>query len=105
MEECIEERTHMENLFLPEPFNRIMRNFLGGGLSQIRKKSIGGGLWGFAIPVALFVIEDITRPDGVVVPLCKWALNKAAKVRVVEVSAQSFGASSKGNLRGRTDAR
>jgi len=85
-----QEDMHMESITASEPFKRVIRKHLGAGLSKLKGRAFGGGLWGFAVPVALFVIEDITRPDGVVIPLCKWVLAKTARVRVVEVSPQPF---------------
>ncbi|HPD20452.1 MAG: hypothetical protein ACOX3E_07595 [Desulfomonilia bacterium] len=71
------------------PLGMAVKGILNSGLSQLRKKTMGRGIWGLAIPVAIFVIEDISRPDGVILPAFKWVLNKTAKVRIVEVSARS----------------
>ncbi len=77
----------MRSIFTTGPLSRVARGILGGGLSQIRKRILGRGLWGFAVPVFLFVIEDISRPNGMILPFFKWALNRTARVRIIEVSA------------------
>ena len=79
----------MGSILITRPLNKIMKGILGSGLSQLRKRTMGRGIWGFAAPVALLAIEDISRPDGVILPAFKWALNKTAKVRIIEVSARS----------------
>lgn len=79
----------MGSMFIAEPLSRIVKGILGGGLSQLRKRTPGRSLWGLAVPVALFVIDDISRPNGVILPFFSWALNRTARVRIVEVSAQS----------------
>jgi hypothetical protein len=80
----------MGSIFTTEPLNRIVRGILGGGLSQLRKRALGRGIWGLAVPAAFFVIEDISRPNGVILPFFRWTLNKTAKVRIIEVSTRTF---------------
>ncbi len=77
----------MRSIFTTGPLSGIARGILGGGLSRLGKRTPGRGIWGLAVPVALFVIEDISRPNGVILPFFRWALNRTAKVRIIEVSA------------------
>jgi len=80
----------MEDRFTSVPLHGFMQKLLGGGKFLLRRRAPGLRLWGFAVPAFLFILEDITRPDGIIIPLCKWAWNKTARVKVIEVSAHPF---------------
>ncbi|MFY9396745.1 MAG: hypothetical protein WAR22_00105 [Desulfomonilia bacterium] len=77
----------MSSISAAEPLNRAVRKLLAGP----GKRYLGQGLRGFAVPVALFILEDISRPDGVILPFCRWVINKTARVRVVDICGPGSG--------------
>jgi hypothetical protein len=78
----------MNSTFAAEPIRRLVQKLLAGP----GKRYLGQGLRGFTVPVAFFILEDISRPDGVILPFCRWVLNKTARVRVIDICGPGSGA-------------
>lgn len=67
--------------------DRLKDALLAGGLYSITKRSMGKGLLGLALPVAALLIQDLTNPNGVIVPFLRWVISRHGKVTIVEMSA------------------
>lgn len=66
----------------------VRQLLLAGGASRLSKKIMGKGLIGLALPAAVLLIEDLSNPNGVVLPFLRWLLSRHSKVKIVEMSAR-----------------
>lgn len=90
-----EEFVHMEDEYgkaLSTYGASIRQLLLAGGTFKLSKKFLGKGLIGLALPAAALLIEDLSNPNGVVLPFLRWLLSRHAKVKIIEMSAKPVNA-------------
>lgn len=83
---------HIYGKMLSTYGENIRQLLRAGGVSGLSKKFIGKGLIGLALPAAAFLIEDLSSPNGVVLPFFRWLLSRHAKVKIIEMSAKPLRA-------------
>ncbi len=92
----------MENIYgkvISSYGDNIRQLLQRGGASGISKKVVGKGLIGLALPAAVLLIEDLSNPNGVVLPFLRWLVSRHGKVKIVEMSTKPFRAKGCGRSR------
>ncbi len=64
--------------------------------AKLSKKAVGKGLIGLALPAAALLIEDLSNPNGVVLPFLRWLMSRRGKVKIIEMSAKPPRAKGRG---------
>ncbi|HQI01075.1 MAG TPA: hypothetical protein PLA18_07375 [Deltaproteobacteria bacterium] len=96
----------MENIYekvLSSYGDNIRQLIRAGGITKLSKKTIGKGIIGLALPAAVLLIEDLTNPNGVVLPFLRWLLSRHSKVKIIEMSAKPVRAKGRGASRTRRE--
>lgn len=69
------------------------------GTWGISRKLVGKGFIGLALPAAALLIEDLSNPNGVVLPFLRWLASRHGKVKIVEMSTKPLRAKGQGRAK------